>query len=128
MDDLRFSEAFAQYLVDTNVISAEDALYALDEQRRRTPPFGRMALKKGLLNMKQVFAILAEQPETGLRFGEQAVFMGYLERRDMEQVLEDQRTVRPGLCEVLTEMGVVKKSALQKHRREFAHHVETVLV
>ena len=78
--------------------------------------------------MKQVFAILAEQPETGLRFGEQAVFMGYLERRDMEQVLEDQRSVRPGLCEVLTEMGVVKKSVLQKNRREFAHHVETVLV
>jgi hypothetical protein len=46
----------------------------------------------------------------------------------MEQVLEDQRSVRPGLCEVLTEMGVVKKSVLQKNRREFAHHVETVLV
>ncbi len=30
MDDLRFSEAFAQYLVDNNVIAAQDALQALD--------------------------------------------------------------------------------------------------
>ena len=128
MDDLRFSEAFAQYLVDTYVISAEDALYALDEQRRRTPPFGRLALKKGLLTMKQVFAILAEQPETGLRFGEQAVFMGYFERADMERLLDDQRRLRPGLCEILSEMGLVKKSILQKARREFAHHTEPMLV
>ena len=51
MDDLRFSEAFAQFLVDTNVIAAEDALQALDEQRRRTPPIGRLALKNGMLDM-----------------------------------------------------------------------------
>jgi hypothetical protein len=128
MDDLRFSEAFAQYLVDNNVIAAEDALQALDEQRRRTPPIGRLALKKGLLSMKQVFAILAEQPETGLRFGEQAIFMGYLERPDMEALLEEQRRVRPGLGEILGEMGVVKKGALQKCRREFVRGYEAALV
>jgi hypothetical protein len=128
MDDLRFSEAFAQFLVDTNVIAPEDALQALDEQRRRTPPIGRLALKQGMLNMKQVFAILAEQPETGLRFGEQAIFMGYLERETMELLLEEQRRVRPGLGEILTEMGVVKKGVLQKSRREFVRGVETVLI
>lgn len=128
MDDLRFSEAFAQYLVDNNVIAAEDALQALDEQRRRTPPIGRLALKKGLLNMKQVFAILAEQPETGLRFGEQAIFMGYLERPDMEALLEEQRRTRPGLGEILSEMGVVKRGALQKCRREFVRGYEAALV
>lgn len=128
MDDLCFSEAFAQYLVDTNVIAPEDALQALDEQRRRTPPIGRLALGSGLLNMKQVFAILAEQPETGLRFGEQAVFMGYLERSSMEQLLEEQRRQRPGLGEILVDMGCIKKSALQKHRREFVRGMETALV
>lgn len=128
MDDLRFSEAFAQFLVDTNVIGAEDALHALDEQRRRTPPIGRLALKNGLLNMKQVFAILAEQPETGLRFGEQAVFMGYLERDSMELLLDEQRRVRPGLGEILSEMGVVKKGTLQKCRRDFVRGMETALV
>jgi len=128
MDDLRFSEAFAQYLVDNDVIAAEDALQALDEQRRRTPPIGRLALKRGLLNMKQVFAILAEQPETGLRFGEQAIFMGYLERSAMEGLLEEQRRLRPGLGEVLTEMGVVRKGTLQKCRREFVRNFEAALV
>jgi hypothetical protein len=128
MDDLHFSEAFAQFLVDTNVIGAEDALHALDEQRRRTQPIGRLALKHGLLDMKQVFAILAEQPETGLRFGEQAIFMGYLEREAMERLLEEQRRLRPGLGEILTEMGIVKKSALQKYRREFVRGMETALV
>jgi hypothetical protein len=128
MDDLRFSEAFAQYLVDNDVIAAEEALQALDEQRRRTPPIGRLALKKGLLNMKQVFAILAEQPETGLRFGEQAVFMGYLERPSMEALLEEQRRLRPGLGEILAEMGVVRKGALQKCRREFVRGMEAALV
>lgn len=128
MDDLRFSEAFAQFLVDTNVIGAEDALAALDEQRRRTPPIGRLALKGGLLNMKQVFAILAEQPETGLRFGEQAIFMGYLERESMELLLDEQRRLRPGLGEILSDMGVVKKAQLQKCRREFVRGMETALV
>lgn len=128
MDDLRFSEAFAQYLVDNNVIAAEEALQALDEQRRRTPPIGRLALKKGLLNMKQVFGILAEQPETGLRFGEQAIFMGFLERPVMEALLEEQRRLRPGLGEILAEMGVVRKGALQKCRREFVRGMEAALV
>ncbi len=128
MDDLRFSEAFAQFLVDTYVVAAEDALAALDEQRRRTPPIGRLALKKGLLSMKQVFAVLAEQPETGLRFGEQAIFMGYLEREAMEKLLEEQRRLRPGVCEILSEMGVAKKSVLQKSRREYIRSLEAVLV
>lgn len=128
MDDLRFSEAFAQFLVDTYVVAAEDALAALDEQRRRTPPIGRLALKKGLLSMKQVFAVLAEQPETGLRFGEQAIFMGYLERSDMERLLDEQRRLRPGLCEILAEMGIVKKGVLQKCRRDFVRSLEAVLV
>ncbi|MBM4131377.1 hypothetical protein FJ250_10195 [bacterium] len=128
MDDLRFSEAFAQYLVDNDVIAAEDALRPWDTQRRRTPPIGRLALKRGLLNMKQVFAILAEQPETGLRFGEQAIFMGYLERSAMEGLLEEQRRLRPGLGEVLTEMGVVRKGTLQKCRREFVRNFEAALV
>ncbi len=128
MDDLRFSEAFAQFLVDTYVVSAEDALAALDEQRRRTPPIGRLALKKGLLSMKQVFAVLAEQPETGLRFGEQAIFMGYLEREAMEKLLDEQRRLRPGVCEILAEMGIAKKTVLQKCRRDFVRSLEAVLV
>ena len=128
MDDLHFSEAFAQFLVDTNVIGAEDALRALDEQRRRTQPIGRLALQHGLLSMKQVFAILAEQPETGLRFGEQAIFMGFLERESMERLLDEQRRLRPGLGEILAEMGLVRKGVLQKCRREFVHGMEAVLV
>jgi hypothetical protein len=78
--------------------------------------------------MKQVFAILAEQPETGLRFGEQAIFMGFLERAAMERLLEEQRRLRPGLGEILTEMGLVRKGVLQKCRREFVHGMETALV
>ncbi len=128
MNDLQFSEEFARYLVDHDLITAEQAVVALDLVRAGTPPIGRLALKRGWLDMKQVFAVLSEQAESGLRFGEQAIFMGCLERDQLETLLAEQREVRPGLCAVLYEQGTLTKRALQQHRRSFLKTLESALV
>jgi hypothetical protein len=128
MDDLKFSEAFAQFLVSTEVLTPDEALQALDLQRAATPAIGRLALEKELLTMKQVFAILSEQADSGTRFGEQAVELGYLGEDDVTGLLAEQRRLRPGLSAILHDMGALTKRDLQKHRRAFLRQMETSLV
>jgi hypothetical protein len=127
-DDLHFSEAFAQFLVDRDVVAPQTALQALDLQRDATPPIGRLALEEEVMTMKQVMTVLAEQADTGLRFGEQAVRMGYLETGELTRLLELQRVSRPGLSAILYDMGALTRRQLQTQRRAFLRELESVLV
>ena len=128
LDDLQFSEGFAQFLVQQEIIGTETALQALDLQRAATPPVGRLALEQQLLTMKQVFAVLSAQADSGRRFGEQAVVMGYLDDAQLAALLAHQRDVRPGLSAILHDMGALKKRDLQKHRRAYLRELESALV
>ncbi len=128
LDDLQFSEGFAQFLVQREIIAPETALQALDLQRAATPPVGRLALEQQLLTMKQVFAVLSAQAVSDRRFGEQAVVMGYLAEAQLEELLAHQREVRPGLSAILYDMGALTRRELQKHRRAYLRELESALV
>ncbi len=128
LDDLQFSEGFAQFLVQREIIAPDTALQALDLQRAATPPVGRLALEQQLLTMRQVFTVLAAQADSGRRFGEQAVLMDYLDDEQLSALLSHQRQVRPGLSAILYDMGALPKRDLQKHRRAYLRELESTLV
>lgn len=127
LESANLTESFLEHLIARGVIDAETAVLALDEQRRRTTPIGRMALLKGYLTMKQVFQVLHIQTDTGLRFGEQAIALGYLNETQLLELLTEQRQNKPGVGEILFELGLARKGDLQKSRREFVRELEALL-
>ena len=127
LEATNLTESFLEHLIAQGVIDTETAVLALDEQRRRTVPIGRMALMKGYLTMKQVFRVLHIQTDTGLRFGEQAIALGYLNEEQLLELLAKQSQDKPGIGEILFELGVARKGDLQKSRRDFVRGLEALL-
>lgn len=126
-EQLNLNESFAKFLIDRGVIDEETALQALDKQRQVTQPIGRIALENRMLTMKQVFHILDEQADSPLRFGELAIALGYLNEEQVNDLLAIQKKKRPGMCQVLYNMGLLKRSVLDIERKEFLQSMESVL-
>jgi hypothetical protein len=61
----------------------------------------------GNLTMAQVFDILGQQTVTGDLFGETAVIMGYLDRRDLYDILQKQADLTPTLADSLVALNVI---------------------
>ena len=127
LESSNLSESFLEHLIVHDVIDTEAALYALNEQRRQTPPIGRLAMLKEYLNMKQIFEVLRLQADSGLKFGEQAITLGYLTNEQLEELLSLQQNSKPGVGGILFELGLAKKGVLQKKRREFMRELEIML-
>ena len=128
LENIKLNESFAMHLVEQGVIDDNAALQALDQQRQMTQPIGRLALDLKYLTMKQVFQILADQVDSQMKFGELAITLGYLDNTQLNELLRLQKDQRPGLCDVLFSMGLVKKGVLQKERRSFLRSMEATLV
>lgn len=111
--------AFVTYLRKDEVLQEGDLQKALERQCAETPPMGRLALEQRLLTMQQVFHILEVQVDTGLRFGEQAVALGYLARWQVSALLETQRHVQPSLSDILIQMGLCSVHELGQWRQRF---------
>ncbi len=128
IEGAKLNESFAKHLIAQGVIDEEAALQAMDQQLQMTQPIGRLCLELRYLTMKQVFRILEEQAESELRFGEIAMELEYLQPQQLDKLLAIQKDRRPGLCDVLFNLGLVKKGVLQKERRTFLKSMEALLV
>ena len=108
---------FARFLVDRGQISIQQALGALDRQRRATPPFGRVALLHGLLTEEQVFDVLDEQdanPAPYRSFGDIVVARGWLAADDLHLLARSQRVSRPPIGQFLIRMGAIREPDLEQ--------------
>lgn len=128
LESQKLCEAFLEHLIDADLIDADAAVRVLDEQRRQTPPIGRLALGEGILTMKQIFEVLRIQTDSGLRFGEQAIELGYMDEEQLVALLKFQRESRPSVGGLIYDLGYARKGELQKARREFMRQLEAVLV
>ena len=90
-------EAFLQYLQTRGVLGDEDLHEVLNRLWSERKPIGRMALESRTLTMKQVNQILLSQHETGLRFGEQAIRLGFITEDVLKILLESQQENGPKL-------------------------------
>ena len=70
---------FGVYLVRTGRLTSDEFLTLLETQIASRPKLGTLAIETGRLSVRQVFQILRRQCEQpGLKFGEAAVEMGFL--------------------------------------------------
>jgi hypothetical protein len=106
------SERFGQYLVNRGVVDEEAIIDALNIQRKRTIPIGKIGLEEKVLSFKEVFDILNAQVNTPKLFGEVAVELGYLTEKEVDRLLKIQQERRPHTGEILLEMNKLDKETL----------------
>lgn len=114
---------FGEYLINRDRVGEEQVLEALEEQRRRTPAFEKMALRLSLLNMKDVFQILTAQAATDLSFPELAVRDGYLTADQAVFVLENIDRERPPLGDVMVELGMIGRRDMDAELERYKEHI-----
>ena len=115
---------FGSHLVERGIVTAEDVLTALERQRCRQRPIGQIALREGLLRVRDAFRILNEQGRhPGRLFGEVAVELGLMKPEDVESLLTKQRQERPKLGEVLVEMGALSREQMEAELRVYLRAV-----
>ena len=113
---------FGQYLINRGLVTEEQMVHALEEQRLRTSAFEKMALRLSLLNMKEVFQILTQQAATDLSFPEAAVRGGLLTAEQVVFVLENIDRERPSIGELLVEQGAVERHDMVAELERFEEH------
>ena len=111
---------FGLFLVKQGLASSQHIVKALDTQRERQMPIGKIALEYGLLDMKQVFEILNRQAdEINVKFCAIALDLGYLDKQQVLFLLAIQKSRRPPIGEILVEMGVISPEQLAASLDEF---------
>ncbi len=107
-------DALHVLLVERDLVASDvlDELRAI--QRDAWQPFGRIAVKLGLLRITQLAKVLALQAtDKSKTFGECARSLGLLARADIETILEHQRSSVPTLSQLLVEEMVLSRAELE---------------
>lgn len=76
--DERMNNPFVEYLISRDLVSAGVARQLVEHSRTPRDPVGMIAVAHGLLLPDQIDLILDEQRQSGERFGEAAVRLGFV--------------------------------------------------
>ena len=125
--DTILQEVFVQFLRDRGEVTDDDILAALEYRREMTPPIGKLALQERLLTVKQVSRVLLAQCDSQLRFGQQAVELGFLVPAQVDELLELQARSRPGLPTCLVELGFMTRERMKKCRADFIEEAKALV-
>lgn len=83
---------FIVYLYQQGRLDAVEAMMVMDQALRGRPPIGKIAVREGMLTVKEVMAVLSAQAEQHPRrkFGETALQLGLLTEQDLRWLLRAQ--------------------------------------
>ncbi len=110
---------FGHHLLEHGLVSIPQLVEALDSQRRLTPPIGHIARDAGLLTVQQIYEIMNHQRQTGGRFLDTAVALGFLPSDEVAPLLTRQLASRPQLGEILSQAGVVTSTVILRELRAY---------
>ncbi len=92
------------------LLSHEQAEQALELIRKKRPLLGEILVRRRVLTMKDVLAVLNEQAESPDCFGEIAIRLGLLDPPTLHAALKLQRELTPEPLSVLFENEVIDAS------------------
>lgn len=96
---------FILYLHRTQQLGDAAAMHILQTWAARRPLIGSVAVKKGMLSVKDVMAIVSAQAVAPRRrFGSTAVALGLLTELDVRRLLREQARLQPEITEVFEEL------------------------
>ena len=109
-----------EFLVKQSIATPTEVSDALDRQRTSRPPLGEIAVREGAMHSRDVDAVLVWKRFDKLRpFGEIAMDLGYLNRRQLEELLRTQGEDTVPLLDILTAMGVLDSDAASHIERDY---------
>ena len=104
---------FGVYLMRRDVITADQLVEALEEQLKRQPPLGQLAIEEGVLTVREVVEVLQLQAKlASTRFGDAAMQLGVLTREQVADLLMQQTDRIPPLTDIVAELGFTNDQTL----------------
>ncbi len=111
---------FGMYLYNQGIITAEQLIAALQLQGERLIPLGVIAIEESKLAVRDVLSILRVQSDLpNDRFGDIAVDLGLMTRRDLAELLMEQSNRRIPVGDCLLELEFVTRAQLDEALASF---------
>ena len=119
-----FTQFFGSYLINKNIITSEQLLFALEKQASARPRFGALAIHAGYMTASEVDQIFILQTHQDKRFGELAVEQGYLTQEQVNELLSQQIPEYILLGQILVDEGFLTTVELQNHITDYRSEYE----
>lgn len=100
-----FTQLFGHFLLNKNIITAEQLGAALEAKNNVRVKLGALAIDAGLMTAAQVDLVHEEQKRVDKRIGDIAVEMGFITRDNVEALLAKQKTANIVLGQALIDLG-----------------------
>ncbi len=110
---------FGAFLVERGIITKEQLLEALEEQKKSNLKIGEHAIRLGYLTPQQLEDIRRLQKREEILFGEAAVKLGYLTKEQVEQIIRIQKSSHKLLGDILVEKGIITRETLVRELKAF---------
>jgi CheY-specific phosphatase CheX len=110
---------FGQYLLERNILSADQLLEAIRYQESRNMKFGEYAREKGFLNKEQVLKLNDEQKRNDMRMGELSVSLGMLTDEQVDEILTMQKNDHILIGEAIISKGFLTEETLDGYLETF---------
>lgn len=114
-----FAQFFGGYLLNKNLVSAEDLAHAIEDKAHTRARLGVLAINAGLMTAEQVEHINVAQQSVDKRFGTLAVEFGYLTDSDVDRLMSEQPKDYLVLGQTLVNSGVLTNSQFEKALNDY---------
>jgi two-component system chemotaxis sensor kinase CheA len=108
----------ATFLFERKVLTAEQALEALNRLRLRRPMLGCLAVEIGVMTVDQMFETLSQMGE-GQRFGQTAVRLGFITEAHLGYLFLLQELRTPPMADFLVAEGVISREVMDSELKQF---------
>jgi len=103
---------FGQYLLEKGLISKDQLLNTLAEQRRQNPRLGDLAIEQDYITEDQAKKINQRQLSTDARFGDLAIEMGFISTEQLDHLIGLQGQKRKFFGELLVELNYMTEAVV----------------
>jgi CheY-specific phosphatase CheX len=115
---------FGQFLLEKNVITAEQLVQATKYQESINLKFGEYAHTMGYISDSDIQRLQDEQKNTDMMIGELAIQLGMIKPDQVREILTAQKNDHIFLGEVLAQLGFMSKEAVEKELALFEEDQE----
>jgi hypothetical protein len=117
-----FAQYFGQFLLNQQLITANELERALNAQKNTRVKLGVLAINRGFMTAEQVETVHQAQTRMDKRFGEIAVELGFIEDAVINELLSAQPSAHLALGQALIDHEIMRyeafSSALFKYKQE----------
>ncbi|MCE5270524.1 hypothetical protein LLH00_04500 [bacterium] len=114
------STLFGQFLLERNIIDADQLKEALEYQVRNNRLLGKLALDKGFLSEADVRRVIERQWTEDKEFGTLSVELGILTPEQRDELLREQKSHHIPLGEALIALGTLSRETLLQSLDEYS--------